>query len=350
MRSCSHRKVFIRTDANPTIAGGHVMRCLSVADELANVGADVEFVLSDSTPAEIIEGRGFSDRVLGTDWRNIEEGVEPLCELCDAAVSPVVLVDTYSITKEYVEFLAAHAPVCYLGSKGGDLGNLALIANYSTDIDERFYRETYGGRNTKLLLGPGYAPLRHDFSLAYRERTEAIRNVLLTTGNTDPYGFIPMFLRGALECSELNDVLFSVVVGSMVSDEVYSEILGVVSGNSRVEIHRAVRDMASLMQSCDAAVTANGTTVYELSAAGLPSVTFAMVEEQVASAESLASLGAIRYCGLLAGDVREVAAECVRNLVELVSDSSEARRIAERAHGLIDGLGAAKIAKEIMTL
>lgn len=47
MVNTSRRKVLIRTDANPVIAGGHVMRCLSVADALAGLGADVSFVLSD---------------------------------------------------------------------------------------------------------------------------------------------------------------------------------------------------------------------------------------------------------------------------------------------------------------
>lgn len=47
MVNTSRRKVLIRTDANAVIAGGHVMRCLSVADALAGLGADVSFVLSD---------------------------------------------------------------------------------------------------------------------------------------------------------------------------------------------------------------------------------------------------------------------------------------------------------------
>ena len=79
------------------------MRCLSVADALAAQGADVEFVLSDDGPAGIIESRGYGTHSLGTDWRDITQGIDGLLVLCKSEEAPVVLVDTYSITKEFVD-------------------------------------------------------------------------------------------------------------------------------------------------------------------------------------------------------------------------------------------------------
>ncbi|MDO4436763.1 MAG: hypothetical protein Q4B77_02275 [Coriobacteriaceae bacterium] len=350
MRSSSHRKIYIRTDANPVISGGHVMRCLSLADALARLDADVEFVLSDEGPVDIIESRGFVARVLGTDWHELTEGIEFLCGLCDEQEDPVVLVDTYSITAEYVDRLSSHAKTCYLGSKGGDLGNLSLIANYSTDIDAGFYGRTYGSRGTRLLLGPGYAPLGARFSEVHRKCNGHITKVLVTTGSTDPFGFLPAFLDAALGDDRLNGVGFDVVVGGMVAEETALTVERIASSSARVEMLCAVFDMAAVMARCDAAVSANGTTVYELAAAGLPTVTFSMVEEQAASAESLAHLGAIEYGGPMGEDPSRTAAACVERLAGLASDPDRAAALARRAHELIDGLGAEKIAKEIVQL
>ena len=326
------------------------MRCLALADALAAQGASVEFVLSDDGPAAVIEARGYSSRVLHTDWRVLDEGADVLCNLCDSSLDPIVIVDSYSITASYVGKMGGHSKICYLGSKAADLGELSLIANYSTQLDEGFYERTYAPRGTRILLGVSYAPLRKAFHDVYRVRTGAIRRVLVTTGSTDPYGFLPLFLRAALAEKRLDDLVFSVVVGGMASEEVAADVASIAKTASRAEVLRSVSDMAGLMERCDAAVSANGTTVYELSAAGLPSITFAMVEEQVPSGESLARLGVAEYCGLIDGDAAAVARECVNRLTRLVVNPREAALLASRASGLIDGLGAARIAKEILEL
>lgn len=326
------------------------MRCLSVADALAAQGADVEFVLSDDGPAGIIESRGYGTHSLGTDWRDITQGIDGLLVLCKSEEAPVVLVDTYSISKEFVSLAAPYAKVCYLGSKGGDFGELSLIANYSTDIDEEFYKATYGRRGTKLLMGAAYAPLRPCFTEAYRRRNGEISRVLLTTGNTDPEGFMSSFLRTALSDDALSGVYFSAVLGRMAPKSVAAEVEQICSAEPRVEALYGVSDMAGLMARCDAAVSANGTTVYEFAAAGVPAVTFAMVEEQVRSAESLSNLGAVEYCGLMGRDAAEVSAKCGQALTELVVNPGRAAILADRAHDLVDGRGAEKIAKEILSL
>lgn len=349
MSSSSPKKVLIRTDANAAIASGHVMRCLSVADALRSRGADVEFVLSDGGPVDVIRERGYEALVLGVDWRKIEEGIEILEDRClRAPEKPVVLVDTYSVTGSYVNRLSRCCRVCYLGSKAGDLGDLALLANYSTDVDMQGYETIYGGRGTRLLLGPSFAPLRAQFADSYKARMGKISRVLVTTGNTDPMRFVPIFLNAALKSELLDDVSFAVVVGGMFADA--SEIEGIASAHPRVELHRSVSDMAKLMMSADVAVSANGTTVYEMAAVGLPAVTFAMVEEQVPSAESLARLDAIAYAGYVGDAVSESADRVLHLLEGLVSDPGRAHTIALCAHRLIDGRGADRIAKEIIAL
>ena len=350
MEHLSARTVFIRTDANPEIAGGHIMRCLSVADALSGLGADVRFVLSDDNSVEVVEGCGYRATVLGSDWRNIDDGADTLCHMCDEVERPIVLVDTYSVSEMYVNRLARHAKVCYLGSKGGDLGALSLIVDYSTEADEKAYFDIYGQRGTRLLIGPGYAPLRGSFARAYRKRCGEIRRVLVTTGNTDQCGFMPAFLRAALDDERLTGVKFTPVLGRMVSKVIAGDVEEIAKRSQAVEVLQDVTDMAGLMSHCDAAITANGTTVYELAAAGVPAVTFAMVDEQVRSAESFSRLGATIYCGSALRGVEEVAGDCASALAGLLASRENAIALTERAHALVDGCGSEKVAKEMLIL
>lgn len=349
MQSSSHKKVFIRTDANATMASGHVMRCLSVADALSELGVKVEFILSDGGPLKNIQDRGYAAFVLGTDWRYIEEGAEETIERCfGQSPDSVLLIDTYSVSRGYIEKLSRYGNVCYLGSKGGDLGPLSLLANYSTNINAEFYQETYEPYKTILLLGPSYAPLRSEFASLYSRPTGEIRKVLVTTGNTDPVRFMPAFLHAALEVDSLSEVEYHVVIGSMFDDA--DEITRIGNQSTQVVIHQAVSDMAALMHLADAAVTANGTTVYEMAAIGLPAITFAMVQEQVPSAEELSRLGATAYAGSCSVSVTCVVGEALRNLKSFVSCPSAAHALACQAHILIDGLGAGRIAEELVKL
>lgn len=349
MGSSSCKRVFIRTDANAFVASGHVMRCLALADALRNAGMDVVFVVSDETPRTIIEGRGFSARVLASDWRNIMDGVGRMRDACKAcAITPIVLVDTYCVTAEYVEALADVARVCYLGSKKDDLGNLSLLVNYSTMIDEEFYRAVYEPRGTRLLLGAQYAPLAERFGNQKQREIHRVSKVLVTTGNTDPYGFVTLFLSRALQTEELQEVSYEVVVGGMFEND--HEIAAMANSNHNVHVNFRVKDMAALMAQCDAAVSANGTTVYELAAMGVAPVTFAMVDEQKPSAQSLARLGAIAYAGAVSNGIDGVVAQAIKLLADLVNCPLKAQELAARAHGLIDGKGAQRIAKEISLL
>ena len=327
MWDSSRKKVFIRTDANKVIASGHVMRCLSIADALFDLGLQVEFVMSDSCAFETIRRRGYDVSALDTDWRSIEEGADLLERKCLELSEPAtILVDTYSITRPYVDRLARCAKICYLGSKRDDLGNLSLLANYSTDIDTARYEELYLKRGTALLLGPRYAPLKKRFSSLAKTPSETIDRVLLTTGSTDPHNFIS-------EMFEFED-----------------EIEHLASQEDNIRLHRKVEDMAGLMATVDVAVSACGTTVYELAAVGLPVVTFAMVDEQVASAESLARLGVVAYSGLFYSSKQGVLNSAISKLEDLVATPEKAAVLAAKARSLIDGKGAQRIAKELAEL
>ena len=61
------------------------------------------------------------------------------------------------------------------------------------------------------------------------------------------------------------------------------------SEQNNVVLHCDVKDMAGLMTACQLAVTAGGTTIYELSVLGVPFVCFSYAENQEGLTEWLES-------------------------------------------------------------
>ena len=341
-------KILIRADANEVISSGHVMRCLAIAETLHDAGVDVQFCAADMSPADLVEGKGFAFHSHDAIWNRMgeAEGLDEL-SLANTLGADALMVDTYSISREYVSAVSRSLPVCYLGSKKGDLGPLAMLVNYSTVINGEFYRQTYAQYGTELLLGPRYAPLRSEFRCLHpREQREKAENILVTTGNTDPHNVMGAIIAALLACDK--EVRVHAVVGAMFAHR--DKLLRAYAGDERVNLIEGATSMSELMMGSDIAVSANGTTVYELSACGIPAVTFAMVDEQIESGAELGRLHAVAYCGAISNGFDECVRRISSQTARLISDCALRAKLAASAHALMDGNGALRIADALMRL
>ena len=95
-------KIGIRADINETVATGHFMRCATIADELVRKGAEVIFYSADDGVASFATERGFSYKVLGSRWDDLNSEILLLGSMkeCDS-----ILLDTYYVTREYFDAL-----------------------------------------------------------------------------------------------------------------------------------------------------------------------------------------------------------------------------------------------------
>ena len=168
---------FIRVDSNQTISGGHIMRCLAIAKALIINGKDVTFLIADDNPVEVLKQNRVSYVILNSDWQDLMSDLEQTIKVLSQENDPYLLIDTYCITKEYVEGLKAYAKVGYLGSKSEYLGNLDFLINYSSYIDYNYYKNNYFN-GTKLLLGISYAPLRDEFQ--NQSPTHSVQSAVLS--------------------------------------------------------------------------------------------------------------------------------------------------------------------------
>ncbi len=341
-------KFIFRADANKNIGIGHAMRCMSLADALKKNGCECIFVVSDDSFSNKIAERGFECQILQTDYSDTEGEIPKLKEVLLNENADWLIVDTYFATDEYFKELKKIVKTAYFDDVYSFPYDVDVLINYNIYASKEDYESLYKGNNLpRLILGPKYAPLRKEFAEGkIKEQKEKAEYVLVSVGGSDPFCMAKAFVKTIDETEELkNNLKFRFVLSNMEPD--IAELKEFSQNVSWLEVHENVKDMKGIIDLSDMALSAAGSTQYELCACGVPTINFAFADNQLPGGEKFGKEGIFMY----AGDVRDEkdfypkVAEMLRTLY---SDKEKRTMMAQKAYSLIDGRGAERLAKEFL--
>ncbi len=340
------KKICIRVDGNEIIATGHIMRCLSIAHQLKKQGAEVIFVMADAQASFIIRENGFDYYTLNTIWNDMNAETEIFCRYLKDNNIETVLVDSYYVTGEYLSAIARISKVSYIDDIDKLIYPVHTVINYGLQCD-RGYEARYAdaGYNTKFLLGGMYAPLREEFSYAHYEVKKNIKKVLITTGGTDQLNMSYRLSKSLVSDVRLKDLEYHIIVGKFNKNV---ELLrDLARDNSNILLHENVTNMSYWMRNCDVALSAAGTTTFELAACGIPSICFEVADNQ-AGAGMWEQAGYMLYAGNAYMEQEKCIENCSNFLYKLSKNYDERKRLSEKMQNLTDGLGAYRIAEHLL--
>jgi len=342
--------IFIRTDASISIGTGHVIRCLTLADELRQKCTDINFICREEPGNMIsyIKNRGYKVHQLPgeidieTDRRLIKEIVSKYETKPDW-----VIIDHYDIDISWEYPLREHVKkimvIDDLANRKHDC-DLLLDQNYSKKENR------YNGlvpEDCIQLLGPEYAILRPQFRKArknLRKRDGGVDRILVFMGGADPKNVTSKALR-AIHMLELSDIAIDVVVGNL--SPYHDEIKILTSKMPNTICHHNVENMANLMSSADLCIGAGGTTTWERCCAGLPTIAIILAENQKNISESLDKEGALINLGwchnVTENNIKEVIEGLIDNPQKMVSMSDKSRR-------LVDGEGVNRVCDAMVSM
>jgi UDP-2,4-diacetamido-2,4,6-trideoxy-beta-L-altropyranose hydrolase len=331
----------IRADASIEIGTGHVMRCLALAQAWQDAGGRAVFAMAKSTSA--IEVRLASEScqfVPIPSASGTAEDARQTIALAREHQADWVVVDGYQFDANYQRAVkAAGFELLFLDDYGH-------ARHYSADVvlnqNACASSELYVDREpqTRLLLGPRYCLLRREFG-AWRDWKRKVssvcRRVLVMMGGSDPENLTARVIE-ALTVAGLEGMQATVVIGGSNPHFAMLQNLAARSGPS-IKLRRDVGDVAELMAAADLAISAAGSTCWELCLLGLPALLVDLADNQTELAKDLDRRG----CGIRIGD-RMVPTEEIANQLRRVVRSHELRRsLSERSRELVDGRGATRV-------
>ncbi len=340
--------IWIRADANREIGTGHVMRCLSVALALQECGQEVCFVLADESAVELLRSKGQKYQILHSDYTKMEEELQVFGERLAAARPQCLLVDSYYVTSDYLKQLGKYTTVAYVDDMNAFAYPVDLLINYNIYGDMLPYKEKAAKENQQFLLGTSYAPLRAEFqNVEYAVRDE-VQNVLLTTGGSDKYNLAGQILEKVLHDGRTDRLHYHVVSGAFNPN--YVMLKRLEEKRSNVHIHQNVTKMSELMQKCDIAVTAGGSTMYELCAVGVPIICFSFVDNQEQIVQTFVKKDMVCFGGNYLKEQETMLDNIVENIAMLTANEEMRKAYCNKERQLVDGQGAMRIAQTLCGL
>ena len=195
------------------------------------------------------------------------------------------------------------------------------------------------------LLGPAYAlldPLYPQLQPLVPARSQLCR-VLVFFGGMDTENHAAIALT-ALSHPRLRHLEVDVVLGAAAPHR--ADVALRVSQRPNTALHVGLPSLAGLMARADLAVGAAGTTSWERTCLGLPSLVVPVADNQKQGAHALQAAGVARCLNL---DQASNAADTLREgLLELVGDPEALRTMSEACLQLGDGRGLARVVSTLL--
>ena len=330
----------VRADGNARIGAGHLMRCLTIAEEVRKLpdAPEILVLCADSDSAGMAADRGFATGVFHTDYRRMEEEI-PLWQQWITEETNTILVDSYYVTDRYLESLGGFGKVCLMDDFQEHSYPVDMVINYNVFAQSAVYRMLYAGQeHTELCLGGDYAPLREQFQNVDYCVKEKVEQVLVTTGAGDADNIAGNIVDRIYR----KDLIYHVLVGR------FSPHLEGWMKRSKecanIKVHFDVQDMAGLMAQCDLAVTAGGSTVYELSAVGVPYIAFSYASNQELLVDYVGAQDVARSAGAWHHDASGTLDRLEEAFEELKGSFDLRKTCFTKGRKLVDGLGARRLA------
>jgi RimJ/RimL family protein N-acetyltransferase len=161
-------------------------------------------------------------------------------------------------------------------------------------------------------------------------------------GGSDPGNFTLRVME-ALPLVEMESLEAVVVVGG--SNPHVPALESAVKSRQRVRLAKNADNMPELMAWADLAVSAAGTTCWEMCFLGLPAVVVDLAANQRPVAQRLDELGVACHIGSSRdGSTERIA----RELTRLLADAETRSRMCRRSRELVDGRGAARVCAAMM--
>jgi len=341
----SVQTIVIRADATETIGTGHIMRCLALAEAWRDTGAEVFFVSACDAPAleNRLKKEGIQILHISQEAGTLDDADET-ARIGHEYGANWIVVDGYHFGAEYQKTIKdSGLSLLFIDDYGhADHYYADIVLNQNIYADMSFYPkfEPY----TQFLLGMKYALIRKEFlkwSGRHRDIPDVARKSLVTLGGSDPDN-VTLKVIEAVRTIDLEGLEVIVVIGG--ANPYFDLIHEMVKDLSNFRLLKNADNMPELMAWADIAISAGGSTCWELLFMCVPSIVISIAKNQEPITNELKSKNFAKVIEI--EDFKEQR-ELGKLILNFLQDYEIRSAFSKRMAQCIDGKGSSRIVNAI---
>jgi UDP-2,4-diacetamido-2,4,6-trideoxy-beta-L-altropyranose hydrolase len=341
----------LRADASAELGTGHLRRCLSLAQALADTGFDVEVLGSGDRDVFMSTAQAYPFEVR---WL----GVSPTIGDADRSLQVLqsfapdwVVVDHYLLDANWHRALKTGTGACVLAID--DLADRLLAPDLLLDHNPHpDPRQKYAGRidpRTPALMGPRFALLHPAYATAPRHvPAETVRSIGIFMGGTDPRNACAAAL---LACRERAGFDGPVEIVSSRSSPHLAHLARLCGQWPDTTLTLDLPDLREFFARHDLQLGSGGGAALERCCIGAPTLAIAVADNQLVALPHLSAQGVLQWVGRglpIANDastdglLKAALGDAIRALLDAPVQRRQA--LSAQAMRLVDGLGSRRVA------
>ena len=315
----------VRCDANPKIGAGHVMRTSVIAEELIDLGLQVEFV------GQIEDLPWLSKRISELGFSAIYNDEN---EILGETIHDVLILDSYEIPISN-PFIASNRWKRVISISD------SMSPDYECDlvVHQSFSKPKTLRPNQKMVFGTDYLLIRKSLHIFAKERkfiSSSAPMISIVGGGAD----LNNFTQTITNILQKSNILFhaKVFTKNLIKKEL----------DNRFEYLPIGQDLDTSFTDCELAITSASTTAIEFIACGIPTAIATLINNQDENYLNLAQLGIAFPVGGTNDQNQLTINE--EKLLEITSSVNLRKQLHTACSNKISFGGAKKIVEKIQSL
>ena len=341
-------KVIFRVDASNQIGTGHLMRCISLAQNLSKKKVQITFI-------SYCGNRKIKNKILNEGFKLISIN-NPYPNPNDLLITQKIIrnkkpldlwvvLDGYHFDSEYQYAIKKDNLKLLVIDDNAHLkyyfADIILNQNiYSKKID-------YSDKsNAKLLIGAKYFLLREEFITAKIKRNKIKmlkKNILITMGGSDAKNATEKILKKLnIATFQQFDMAYVVLGSGNIHEKIIKKLIKKL--NFKVKIFKNISNMAEIMSNSAVAISSAGSSSWELTFMQVPMILVELAENQKNSINWLSQKG----LAINLGRVETIKPKHMSNAIsKTMSNDKWLNNFKINSEGLFDQFGPERITSQM---